>query len=101
MIVLSSPSAYDQGNATMLDGGNAMSLPQQSRSFARMSVAFKRVLLLMLVHASLALSAFATCTAPKNPIEAENCLPGTPSSQWYIQVPASSKIQAFTTAIIP
>jgi len=76
-----------------------MSLPQQSRSFARMSVAFKRVLLLMLVHASLALSAFATCTAPKNPIEAENCLPGTPSSQWYIQGAGSSNIQGFTTDI--
>src|SRR5260370_366385 len=99
MIVLSSPSAYDQGNATMLDGGNAMSLPQQSRSFARMSVAFKRVLLIIVGQGSLALSAFATCTAPKNPIEAENCLPGTQSSQWYIQGAGSSNIQGFTTDI--
>ena len=70
-----------------------------SQSFRRMSLAFTRVLLLVLVHAGLALSAFATCTAPKNPIEAENCLPGTPSSQWYIQGAGSSNIQGFTTDI--
>ncbi len=43
--------------------------------------------------------AFATCTAPKNPIEAENCLPGTPASQWYVQGPGSANIQGFTTDI--
>src|SRR5713226_6402996 len=43
--------------------------------------------------------AFATCTAPKNPIEAENCLPGTPASQWYIDGPGSPSIQGFTTDI--
>src|SRR5882762_1561170 len=70
-----------------------------SRSFRRMSLAFTRVLLLVLVHAGLALSAFATCTAPKNPIEAENCLPGTPASQWYVQGPGSANIQGFATDI--
>jgi len=59
----------------------------------------KRFLLCMLVHASIALSAFATCTAPKNAIEAENCLPGTPASQWYIQGAGSPNIQGFTTDI--
>jgi len=53
----------------------------------------------MLVHASLALSAFATCTAPKNQIEAENCLAGNPQSQWYIQGAGSSNIRGFTTDI--
>src|SRR5882672_1108902 len=43
--------------------------------------------------------AFATCTAPKNAIEAENCQPGTPSSQWYIQGAGSANIQGFTTDI--
>src|SRR5882762_1281019 len=70
-----------------------------SRSFRRMSLAFTRVLLLVLVHAGLALSAFATCTAPKNPIEAENCLPGTPASQWYVDGAGSPNIQGFTTDI--
>jgi hypothetical protein len=64
-----------------------------------MSLVFTRVLLLVLVHASLAFSAFATCTAPKNPIEAENCLPGNPSSQWYIQGAGSPNIVGFTTDI--
>src|SRR6267142_2104546 len=37
--------------------------------------------------------------APKNPIEAENCLAGNPPSQWYIQGAGSSNIQGFTTDI--
>src|SRR6267142_1128895 len=68
-------------------------------SFASLSLAFMRILLLMLAHASLALSAFATCLAPKNPIEAENCLAGNPPSQWYIQGAGSSNIRGFTTDI--
>ena len=68
-------------------------------SFVCLSLAFKRILLLVLAHASLAFSAFATCTAPKNPIEAENCQPGTPSSQWYINGAGSSNIVGFTTDI--
>ncbi len=72
---------------------------RRSQSFGWMSLAFTRVLLLTLVHASLALSAFATCMAPKNAIEAENCLPGTPSSQWYVDGSGSTNIQGFTTDI--
>src|SRR5467141_1693351 len=41
----------------------------------------------------------ATCTAPKNAIEAENCLPGTPASQWYVDGSGSPNIQGFTTDI--
>jgi len=44
-------------------------------------------------------AAFATCTAPQNPVEAENCLPGTPASQWYIDGAGSPNIQGFTTDI--
>jgi hypothetical protein len=40
-----------------------------------------------------------TCTAPKNAIEAENCLPGTPASQWYVDGAGSPNIQGFTTDI--
>ena len=49
---------------------------------------FKRILLLTLAHASLAVSAFANCAAPQNPIEAENCPPGTPTSVWYLEMQA-------------
>jgi len=37
--------------------------------------------------------------APKNAIEAENCLPGTPASQWYVDGAGSPNIQGFTTDI--
>jgi hypothetical protein len=70
-----------------------------SKSFSWISLAFKRVLPLALAHVSLALSASASCTAPKNPIEAENCLAGTPSSQWYINGAGSPNIMGFTTDI--
>jgi hypothetical protein len=43
--------------------------------------------------------AFASCSAPKNPIEAENCLPGNPSSDWYIAGAGSPNIQGFATDI--
>jgi hypothetical protein len=59
----------------------------------------KRTLLLALANASLALSAFATCAAPQNPIEAENCLPGSPTSTWYLDSAGSSNIVGFTTDI--
>jgi hypothetical protein len=60
---------------------------------------FKRILLLTLAHISLAVSAFANCAAPQNPIEAENCLPGTPTSTWYLENAGSPNIRGFTTDI--
>src|SRR5258708_4962709 len=59
----------------------------------------KKIVFLVLVHASLAFSTFATCSAPKNAIEAENCLAGSPASQWYVQGAGSPNIQGFTTDI--
>jgi hypothetical protein len=58
-----------------------------------------RVVLLVLVHASIAFSAFASCAAPKNPVEAENCLAGNPLRDWYIAGAGSPNIQGFTTDI--
>jgi hypothetical protein len=72
---------------------------RQSRLFGWMRFAFKRVLLCALVLGSIAHSAFASCTSPKNPIEAENCLPGSPSSGWYIAGGGSPNIQGFATDI--
>ena len=43
--------------------------------------------------------ALATCAAPKNAIEAENCLSGTPTSAWYLADVGSPNIQGFTTEI--
>jgi hypothetical protein len=42
---------------------------------------------------------FATCSAPGNAIEAENCLPGSPTSTWYLADTGSPNIQGFTTDI--
>src|SRR5882762_4815288 len=62
------------------------------------SPAFKRIVLIALVYLSLARSASATCIAPQNAIEAENCRPGNPISDWYIYQ-GSPNIQGFTTDI--
>ncbi len=43
--------------------------------------------------------AFASCGSPANAIEAENCLPGNPSSQWDINGSGDSSIQGFATDI--
>src|SRR5580700_2110029 len=68
-------------------------------SFGRIGLFFKSVLLLISMNAFAAISAFASCTAPGNPMEAENCLPGNPPSQWYVVGAGSNNIQGFTTDI--
>ena len=57
------------------------------------------LLLAFLVLGFLPPVALAACTAPQNAIEAENCLPGTPASQWYVQAAGSPNIQGFATDI--
>src|SRR5580693_1152303 len=57
------------------------------------------VWLLVIANACGAVSASASCTAPRNPIEAENCLPGNPPSQWYVSGAGSTNIQGFATDI--
>ncbi len=44
-------------------------------------------------------AAVASCGSPANPIEAENCLTGTPSSQWDISGAGDASIQGFATDI--
>jgi len=69
------------------------------QSLVRVGFVLRRVLLLALAQASMAAWVSATCTAPRNPIETENCMPGTPSSQWYVDGAGSPNIQGFTTDI--
>src|SRR6476660_1091620 len=71
----------------------------QLKSSIWMLLALARALALALIYTSLALSSFASCTAPQNPIEAENCLLGNPMSAWYIDGSGSANIQGFTTDI--
>ena len=60
-----------------------------------------RLLLISAVlnFAVLTSTAFASCSAPANAIEAENCLPGNPSSQWDVIGAGDSTIQGFATDI--
>src|SRR5215475_5410021 len=44
-------------------------------------------------------AAVASCASPANAIEAENCLPGNPSSQWDVSGAGDSSIQGFATHI--
>jgi hypothetical protein len=71
----------------------------QRSSHYRPYFALKVALLCVLANAIPAFSAFGACNAPANPIEAENCLPGTPQSQWYIIGTGSTNIQGFSTDI--
>ncbi len=71
--------------------------PYEAQTSSRKQVVCKRFLLLAVVYASIALSALATCTAPKNAIEGENCLLGSPSSNWYVYGAGSPNIQGFAT----
>jgi hypothetical protein len=73
--------------------------PQEQKTFSWSQFVIKRFLLCTFVYACIALSAFATCTAPKNAIEAENCQPGNPSSNWYVDGVGATDIQGFTTDI--
>ena len=47
----------------------------------------------------LAANAFASCSSPANSIEAENCLTGSPSSQWDVSGAGDQTIQGFATDI--
>ena len=44
-------------------------------------------------------SAAGPCDTPANPIVAENCLPGTPPSQWDVSGAGDASIQGFATQI--
>ena len=59
----------------------------------------KENLLLVPVHAGMAVSVFASCTSPQSAIEAENCQLGSPFSEWYIVGAGSPNIQGFATDI--
>jgi Domain of unknown function (DUF4082)/Bacterial Ig domain/Purple acid Phosphatase, N-terminal domain len=62
-----------------------------------------RLLAYALIVCSLSFAAtpvLASCSAPRNSIETENCLPGTPASTWDIWPPSGDPtIQGFTTDI--
>src|ERR1700739_3319460 len=75
----------------LMESGKRKSMKPLTRSFA--------LLCGVLLYFSLSSVAYGSCTAPQNPIEAENCLPGNPSSQWDVSGAGDSTIQGFATDI--
>src|ERR1700730_18616215 len=63
----------------------------RNRTYARISV--------VAVFFVVSVAAFGSCSAPANQIEAENCLPGNPSSQWDVSGAGDPSIQGFATEI--
>ena len=53
----------------------------------------------LLVYLSLSLTAFGSCSSPANAIEQENCLPGSPQSDWDVTGAGDPTIQGFATDI--
>src|SRR5579864_8745120 len=47
----------------------------------------------------LSVAAFGSCGTPANPIERENCLPGSPRTSWEIAGAGDPTIQGFATDI--
>jgi hypothetical protein len=70
-----------------------------AKTFARIGPALARVLLLAFAQLNLTFSVFGACTAAKNAIEKENCLPGNPQSEWTVSGAGSPSIQGFATDI--
>src|SRR5579859_4350442 len=64
-----------------------------------MPSALTRFTLVAVAQLCLSIAAFATCASPGNPIEAENCQPGSPQSQWLVPGGGAADIQGFATDI--
>src|SRR2546425_608223 len=94
-----SPSVFLRAHSARSWNIRQATTPTKRRSTLSWSRLAFRVLLLAAAQVCLAFSALASCTAPRNEIEAENCLPGTPPSQWYIPGAGSPNIQGFATDI--
>ena len=72
------------------------------RYLSRFHLQTSSPLIASLVFATLLLgaeSAYGTCSSPANPIEAENCLPGNPASEWQISGSGDTTIQGYATDI--
>ena len=66
-------------------------------TLCRMRLALTAMGLCALAVYCTAVPAYGSCSAPKNAIEAENCLPGNPSSDWYVDGAGAASIQGFAT----
>ena len=76
-----------------------LSSPGSRRNRLRLVIAAAAAAIALGGLAAVAPSAHASCAAPGNEIEAENCLPGTPQNQWDVSGMGDSSIQGFATEI--
>src|SRR5579884_2277770 len=88
--ILRSFSMEDHTVRSHVDGGKARS--------SRMK-GWIVPLILVLCWVASERKAVASCSAPANPIEAENCLPGSPPSEWDVSDGGSDTIVGFATDI--
>jgi hypothetical protein len=61
------------------------------------SINFKTFLFFIFLLACYTGSTVASCVSPANPIEAENCKPGNPASEWDVSNVGDLSIQGFST----
>ena len=64
---------------------------------SRACFALEAAVLCALAMCCAAVPASASCSAPKNALEAENCLPGNPKSDWYVDGAGAASIQGFAS----
>jgi hypothetical protein len=65
----------------------------------RLGAAVLAALFVMLLAGAAPRAAWATCAAPANEIERENCLPGTLPSEWDVSGAGDANIQGYATDI--
>jgi hypothetical protein len=75
-----------------------ISPPTNERSSQEVTV-LTRLLFTLSLAVLFCAPAYASCSAPQNPIEAENCLTGSDSSQWTVGGSGDPTLQGFATDI--
>src|SRR5215213_4622145 len=74
-------------------------MPRMEKLAQQFAYAFTGCVLAIALGLAVAPAADASCGAPANEIEAENCLPGTPQNQWDVSGAGDASIQGFATDI--
>src|SRR5579884_2195151 len=84
--------AYGKWWVPSVDSNNC-----RKKDFTPMKNVLAGVILALVAVIFFTVPASASCTQPANAIEAENCLPGTSSEQWYVSGAGDPTIQGFAT----
>jgi hypothetical protein len=74
-------------------------MPRMEKRVHQFACAIAGIALALTLGMAVAPAAQASCGAPANEIEAENCLPGTSRDQWDVSGAGDTSIQGFATDI--